>query len=74
MSSTSRLVHTYAEQAKFYAFGVDAFYLTTMLNQLQSDATAGLRGATGVLYVTPQHVVNRQLEWAKIQDGEAKLI
>src|SRR3989338_7498275 len=43
---------TYAEQAKFYAFGVDAFYLTTMLNQLQPDATAGLRGETGVLCVT----------------------
>ncbi|OGT26116.1 MAG: hypothetical protein A3I77_01870 [Gammaproteobacteria bacterium RIFCSPLOWO2_02_FULL_42_14] len=62
-----------ASFSKFYAFGVDAFFLTTALDQLQSNSSSGLPGATGTLYLTPQHVIHRELLWAQMQDGQPKI-
>src|SRR3989338_6426049 len=62
----------YNHFAKFYAMGVDAFYLTLQLKQMQSQM--GVSGATGTLYLTPQHYVYRQLVWAQFQNGQPQLI
>lgn len=58
----------YARLTKFYAMGVDAFDLISELNNMQSQSS-GVPGATGTLYLTPQHTIYRQLMWAQFQNG-----
>lgn len=55
--------------AKFYAMGVDAFTLASQLNKMISHPMS-LPGATGTLYITPQHHIDRKLPFAQFQQGE----
>lgn len=63
-----------AHFAKFYAMGVDAFNLTLQLNKMQSQPQVGVSGATGTLYLTPKHTLDRQLFWAQFKNGEPQLV
>lgn len=66
--------NNYAQLAKFYAMGVDAYNLTMQLNHMQSQPQSGIPGATGTLFLTPQHYIFRRLVWAKIQNGQPQLV
>lgn len=64
----------YNRLAKFYAMGVDAFTLIPTINKMQSQPQFGMPAATGTLYLTPQHIIYRQLIWAQFQNGTPQLI
>lgn len=63
----------YARLAKFYAMGVDAFMLSTELNAIPTHAP-GMPGATGSLYLSSNHHINRTLVWAKFVNGTPQII
>ena len=63
----------YGSLSKFYAMGVDAFTLSTELSTLPTHAP-GQSGATGALYLAPNHHINRTLMWAKFVNGSPQLI
>lgn len=65
---------TATRYAKFYAMGVDAFNLTSQLNKMQSAPQLGIAAATGTLYLTPQHTIDRQLLWAQFKNGAPQLV
>lgn len=60
--------------AKFYAMGVDAFNLTLQLNKMQSQPQVGVSAATGTLYLTSRHTLDRQLLWAQFKNGAPQLV
>ncbi len=64
----------YAQFAKFYALGVDAFDLTLPLKQSGGLSRSGMPAATGTLYLTSQQHIYRQLTWAKIQNGTIAIV
>ncbi len=55
--------------SKLFAFGADAYLLINNLYRLSSSPSTGIGGATGTLYMGPQHQIQRQLLWARIQNG-----
>lgn len=57
----------YHRLAKFYAMGVDAFDLTLKNNQLHAHAV--IPGATGALSLSSHQTIDRQLQWARMDDG-----
>lgn len=59
--------------AKFYAMGVDAFTLASNLNKMTSHQMS-VPGATGTLYITPNHHIDRGLRFAKFEQGEPKIL
>jgi len=59
--------NSYNSYSKLYAMGVDAYQLSSHLAQL--PGSPGLSGATGSLYLGPQHQVLRQLSWAQFRNG-----
>ena len=54
---------------RMHAFGADAFRLISRLGQLEANAGAMLRGATGSLYMTADKQVHRRLDFAEIKRG-----
>lgn len=59
-----------AARGKLFAFGYDAFQLVLALPG--EGGAAGIDGLTGRLQIEPDRRVRRQLEWAKIVNGEAE--
>lgn len=57
--------NSYASYSKLYAFGADAYNLSTNLNRLSS----GYSGATGTLYLGQNRVIYRRLQWAQMRNG-----
>jgi outer membrane PBP1 activator LpoA protein len=55
--------------APFYAFGVDAYRLADRLTLIGEDPDARISGATGVLRLTADGRVQRDLTWAVVRDG-----
>lgn len=60
---------SYTSYPKLYAFGIDAYNLVGDLNQLAGAPQSGIGGATGTLYLGPQHQIYRQLQWAQMRNG-----
>lgn len=58
-----------AQNARLFAFGYDAYTLSTSLMQNESNAYSGLKGVTGTLYISNNHQILRQLEWAQFRNG-----
>ena len=58
--------------APFYALGHDAFRLYPRLQQLKELSRERLYGATGVLTLSPDNVIHRELMWAQYINGEVK--
>jgi len=59
---------------RYYAFGIDAFRLIPRLGQLMLDKNTRYPGETGLLYLTAQGVVHRNLTWARFIDGQAQAV
>jgi outer membrane PBP1 activator LpoA protein len=53
---------------RLYAFGFDAYGLLRGLNSAARGI--GMTGLSGRLVVTPDGRVQREAEWARIQDGQ----
>jgi uncharacterized protein len=65
---------TSARNLRLQAFGIDAFRLYPRLKQLDSVPDTQIYGATGLLTLGRDRNINRELSWARIEDGDAKLI
>jgi outer membrane PBP1 activator LpoA protein len=59
----------FARNPKLYALGVDAYEVMNQMNQLLAAPQAGIAGATGTLYLTPNQQIQRLLTWAQIRNG-----
>jgi len=59
---------------RYYAFGIDAFRLIPRLGQLMLDKNIRYSGETGLLYLTAQGVIHRNLTWARFIDGQAQVV
>lgn len=66
--------NNYNALSQFYAMGVDAYQIMTQLNRMQSNVQQGIPGATGTLYLTPQHIIYRRLVWAQFKNGTPQLL
>ena len=51
--------------SKLYAFGVDAYDIAVKFGQISATPQVGINGATGIIYLTPDHYLFRKLLWAK---------
>lgn len=60
---------SYQTYPKLYAMGVDAYKLVQNFNRLSNSPSSGLAEATGTLYLGPGHDIDRQLQWARIENG-----
>lgn len=60
----------FAENARLYALGVDAYRLAIQLNDLQASIGAYIQGVTGELYLAPEKQILRRLTWARFQNGQ----
>lgn len=65
---------SYKKYPRFYALGIDAFYLMLKLNNLIASPQQGVGGATGILYLDKYHHIYRQLKWAQMRNGIPKII
>lgn len=57
---------------RLYALGLDSYALSTQLNQLLLFPAMGVDDNTGILYLQPNHRLNRLLEWAQFKQGQVK--
>ena len=62
------------ELGNLYALGVDAFNLQSQLKTLASGANARINGATGILSMGESNRIVRELSWASIVNGSARLL
>ncbi len=58
-----------SQMSRLYAFGLDAYNLSTQLNHLSMYPDFGINGMTGTLYLGQDHRVLRRLEWAQFKEG-----
>ena len=56
--------------APFYAVGLDAYRLYPRLQQLKELPDETLFGATGILKLNQNNVIERELMWARFKDGK----
>ena len=56
------------QSPRLYAFGIDAYKISQQLNQL-SFQEFGISGMTGILKISPQQRIYRELTWATFQHG-----
>jgi len=59
---------------KFYALGIDAYFIAASLNKLIANPDITLVGATGILQLDHYNHIYRTLNWAQMQQGEPKEI
>ncbi|MBT4964510.1 MAG: penicillin-binding protein activator [Francisellaceae bacterium] len=57
---------------RLVALGIDAYKISTSLNQLASRYNTGISGMTGMLYLENDRQISRELMWADIKDGKVK--
>ncbi|MDC0068556.1 penicillin-binding protein activator [Gammaproteobacteria bacterium] len=63
-----------SQLAPFYALGVDVHRLYPRLQQLKEFPEEKVFGATGVLTLNKDNIVNRSLMWAQFRDGKAHTV
>ncbi len=77
-SELQQQINSEIEQSKpyqrMYALGVDSFQLYPRLRQLEEMANSRVYGQTGTLRLNAQREIERQMLYAKIQNGKSKLI
>lgn len=77
-SSLRALVNEHFQASSAYrrlhALGVDAFHLIPHLPRLAVDGAASFAGATGLLSMAEDGMINRQLLWSRIVDGKPELL
>jgi len=59
--------------ARLYAMGLDAYQLVSRLSTLSESPNTEYQGATGILSIGPNHIIERKLNWAQIKDGVPQL-
>ncbi|MBA1332298.1 hypothetical protein QQ73_14700, partial [Candidatus Endoriftia persephone str. Guaymas] len=59
--------------ARLYALGIDAYNLLPQLPALAADTNRSLDGKTGTLYLDHKNRIHRQLAWAEMRNGRARL-
>lgn len=59
---------------RLYALGYDAYRLVPSVYSGAGTPEGGFPGATGRLVMTPQGIYQRQLPWARFQNGEPVLL
>ncbi|PCI70815.1 MAG: LppC family lipoprotein [Piscirickettsiaceae bacterium] len=57
---------------RLFALGVDAYQAITQIDRLKNNTLARFSGSTGILSMTPQGKVNRQLSCATFKRGKIK--
>lgn len=65
---------SYSRHMKLYALGIDAFTITSKMQQMQTLPQFAIRGATGDLYLDQAQHIYRQLPWARFKDGTPILL
>lgn len=58
---------------RLYALGIDAFQLYPYLAQLAASPAARINGETGILSITENNQVQRQLTWTLFRNGSPQL-
>jgi len=61
-------------RSRLYAFGIDAWRLTSWLRSNQASLGATLRGATGLLAMDASGRILRRPDWARIVNGQPQLM
>lgn len=64
----------FTANSRLIAFGADAFLLISHLPKLNSNPQFGVLGATGNLYLLPNHHIYRELPFAQFRDGKPIII
>lgn len=62
-----------AQNLRLQAFGMDAFRLHSRLRLLESAPDAQIPGASGILRMGPNRNIERELSWATITEGLARI-
>lgn len=57
------------QNSKYYALGVDAFHIIQQLGRLKQSPQQTLQGATGMLSLSTQHRIVRQLPCVQFRNG-----
>jgi outer membrane PBP1 activator LpoA protein len=65
---------SYSHHKKLYALGIDAFKITTKLQEMEALPQFAIRGATGDLYLDQAQHIYRQLPWARFKNGYPVLL
>ena len=60
----------FSYHSRFFAIGVDAYQLSYHLQHLRNFPYAFISGATGALYLSPQHHIRRMMTWMEIKHGK----
>ena len=63
-----------SQLAPFYALGVDAHRLYPRLQQLRKFPQEKIFGATGILTLNKDNIVNRSLMWAQFEGGKVSTL
>lgn len=64
----------YDHYARFFAIGIDSYLLAEHISRLQTLPYFGLQGVTGRLYLHPNNRIYRQLDWAKMVNGQPQIL
>lgn len=59
----------FSRNSKYYALGIDAFHIIQNLEVLKQSPQQTLQGATGILSLSSQHRIVRQLPCAQFRNG-----
>lgn len=59
----------FSQNSKYYALGIDAFHIIQQLGRLNLSQQQTLQGTTGILSLTNQHRIVRQLPCAQFHNG-----
>ena len=65
--------HSYDQNPKLYALGVDAYNLAYRLNKMNILPDFGVTAATGVVYLGADNHLYRKLPWAQFKYGKPRL-
>ena len=60
---------SYSRHKKLYALGIDAYKVSTKLQQMQALPQFAISGATGNLYLDQAQHIYRRLQWARFKAG-----
>lgn len=59
----------FSQNSKYYALGIDAFHIIQQLGRLNESSQQTLQGTTGILSLSNQHRIVRQLPCAQFRNG-----
>jgi hypothetical protein len=60
--------------ARFYAMGIDSLSLLPQLSRMRDQPERTFNGKTGSIYMNRYQQLHRQLAWAEISKGQARIV